>query len=224
MKQIFLMQIKSIFSNRSHVIYILSFSILLSVISSLRWSDVNTITIICIPIFCIIQLTPGLFVVEKENRTLESLMALPVTVKEIFVGKIFSCFILAAVLYLLSNTMTILISSVIFDKNIIGYFNVVVFLAFSIMPLVMFLNLSMKATLLSLKSSDSKACAMDITFIAFVYAIPCMIVMACVNQSHLVWIIIASIYIIIEVVQFLVILRAFSIYGNKSLFSNLLKS
>lgn len=222
MKKIMRMQFKIFFSNTSQVIYIIIASLFLSCVFFFMSRNYLQFLIIAVPLLCITQIAPGLFVIEKENRILESILTLPLTLKQIFFGKALYCFTAIVVIYYASCMIAAILNFTLSGINVFQTFNLKVMFASIIFPLPMFYNQAVKSALVSLKSKDSKACAMDITLVSFLYALPCFIEITCSQQEWKVWIIVAVIYLIIEAITAYILYKNIEGYKKKSSISNLL--
>lgn len=217
------MQLRLFFSHSSQVIYMLLVCFAVSLGFSITSENPGYMISISIPIISAVQISPKLFVSEKENRTFETLLTLPLTWKEIFKGKTLFCFIIIVFMLYFSNVITALSAVFFRHTNLWEIFNIWNFMAYYLLPIIMIYNLSLKLTLLSLKSNDSKACAIDSLLVAFLYAIPCFIEIVCVDQGRGVWIGASVLYLIIEAVIWFVLYRKWLAYGDKKALSNLYK-
>ena len=181
------------------------------------------ILIIGIPLLCVTQIAPGLFVIDKENHIFESIMTLPLAFKQIFFGKAFFCFMSTTAVYSISVLVANILEAVVINGDVTMHLGFKEMLGGVILPMPMFYNQGMMAAHVSLNSKDSKACAMDIVFVSFLYSIPCLIQISCITQPWFVWGGVLIIYLVIEVLITFIQCKKLEKFKNKSSLSNFLK-
>jgi len=226
-------QFKEMFASKSSVV-LLVIIIAVCGIGAPIFSQMNFI-MYCplLALMFIAQNSPSLFVDEKDNRTLETLVTLPVEIKKILYAKVFYAFLTPLFLFLISFALGLAVSfavnhAVVFTwRQIIEY--VVMF------PLT-FLVFAYQSAYLSLKSNDSGACALTLTFVSILYNIPAMVVLVFVlepiSTTWNLWGLSLAVnlqsvtcaYIVILVAAFVVLHLMLRKYFNKTAIFTLLRS
>lgn len=223
MNRVLKMQFQMLFSNSSQVVYLLLMSIAGTCAFFIMGGNTRLILSIFILIITAAQITPKLFITEKENQTFETLLTLPLSFEQIERGKSFFCFFIFGGLLYVTYTLSFFmdfffrhvpLSNILSLRNLTGIY---------LFPLLNIWNLSIRLSLLSLQSKDSKACAMDATLLSFLYGIPCLIVISCMDVPLSAFFIISMLYVIIEGVIGFALQRRRNIYKNKYTLSNFYK-
>jgi len=167
-------QLKELASGKSNLVLIGIIIAICGIVSPIFSPIYFTIFSPLLALMFLAQISPGLFVDEKDNHTLETLVTLPISIKKIIYGKVLYGFLLTLFLFLCSFGLGFVVSmiahhSVIFTwKQVIGYILMIPFT---------FWAFAYQATYMSLKSNDSGACALTLSFVSVIYNIPAIVIL-----------------------------------------------
>ncbi|MDK2968161.1 MAG: hypothetical protein PWP53_3773 [Lacrimispora sp.] len=223
MNKVLKMQFQLLFSNSSQVVYLLLMSVAGTFVFFIMGGNTRLMLSIFILVITAAQITPKLFITEKENQTFETLLTLPLSFEHIERGKSFFCFLIFGSLLYITYTLSFSLDFFLRHVPLSDIFSLRNMTGIYLFPLLTIRNLSIRLSLLSLQSNDSKACAMDATLLSFLYGIPCMVAISCIEVPLNAFIIISMLYFIIEGVIGFSLQRRRKTYKNKYMLSNLYK-
>lgn len=188
-------QMKEFWSNKATVIFVFLFIIIGGVIMPVFNNNYMSTSLATFSFLLIVQIAPGLFTEEKENRTLETLLTTPLDMKSIYMGKVLFCTTLIC---------SVLISSAILG-NVIGLmingksnFNLFETLITYLLIIIGISNASKQSVYYSLKSNDNRGCSLKVMGAMFIYIILADIICMPMNLSFNNRMILKLIYFIIH--------------------------
>ena len=162
-------QYKLLFAEKTTLIYMGCIYILCVTVVPLYWQERFFSLVGILSLNFIVQIGPRLFVGEKENDTLETLISTPYEVETIFMGKTLFCFSVLCIMFYLSVGGTAFLS-LFCGLNIFEGTWKEILLIIALIPLAFFIA-SYHAASISLKTDDSKVCAVKLIGIMILYAV-----------------------------------------------------
>ena len=219
MIDIIIFQYKLLFAEKATLIYMGVIYILCVAIVPLYWPERFLSLVSILSLNFIVQIGPRLFVGEKENDTLETLISTPYRVEKIFTGKTLFCFSILSIMFYLSVGSTALLSLFCGLKIFEGTWKQIL-LAITLIPLAFF-TASYHAAYTSLKADDSKVCAVKLIGIMILYAVLVNCILTILTtQSLIISVAVILFYIIIIIgVLFILYNRSRKILKKSIVFS-----
>lgn len=208
-------------SNKATMWYIIFYCLFCSIVVPIIFKDNYFTIIITLNFSFVVQIGPRLFVEEKENTTLETILSSPISMKKIFMGKVWFCFSLILAMLYSCFVITNIISLCVGSNNFMEFQVKEVLIFFFLIP-VSVLTLSYHATYLSLKSSDSRACALVMIFVTVLYSILPISIFSCVEFEAIVLVIMIAFYLIMNLFIYIILSKRAKEYFNKSIVLTLL--
>ncbi len=181
MKSIFLRQIKEYKVDKASFLILFVIIALCMCMLFIGNMDVPVVALLSVVLY-LSQISGKIFAVERTDRTIETLISLPLKFKDIFVGK--ALFLLAVsflpvLIIYLSGTMRTIISGQSNTEYFQIMFQEMILLLFSI------INIAFLSTLISLKSYSIIDCGMKSPFILSILIIPFNILNVLYADSNL---------------------------------------
>ncbi|MCL2342612.1 MAG: ABC-2 transporter permease [Firmicutes bacterium] len=226
-------QLKEFTAAKSNLILFGAMIVICGVIAPLFSAMYFTMFGVMFSLVFIAQISPELFVDEKGNHTLETLVTLPVNIRKIIYGKVLACFLISLGLFLCATGLGMLVSYIAHKTTVFTWQQALEYIL--LMP-VTFLLFSYQATYFSLKSNDSSSCALVLTFVAILYSLPAIVVLIFileqVDSMVKIWFLslrlnvfsIACIYLALAVIVYAVLRGLFGRYYDKTKIFSLLRN
>ena len=215
MRYIFELELKKMISNKASSLYIFGYCLVCGIFIpyffTREFDSMSTILILS----AIAQISPGVFAKEREDRTFETMLSLPVSMKKIFMSKtIFSFTIIACMLhisYILNYGMSFFLDSSSFKhfdlRNVLVYFPMLVILIF---------NMAYQATYTSFISRDSKATAIKTTYTSMPYYLMAAFIIEVSKRSDRFFSLYILIFLLINLIIFIILTLRTKKYFKKS--------
>ena len=162
-------QLKELASRKSDLVFMGAIIIACGIVVPLFSNVTFAIMSVFLTMSFIAQMAPGIFVEEKDSRSLETLVTLPVGMRQIVYGKVLACFLVSVLLFWLSFGLGLLVS---FAKYKAVPFTLEQALGFAALVPLAFWAFSWQCTYTSLKAKDTGVCALTLTFVSILYAVP----------------------------------------------------
>ena len=162
-------QLKELVASKSNLIFLGIILVACGIVAPLFSDAVYAVLSIMFTLSFIAQMAPAIFVEEKDSRSLETLVTLPVNMKQIIYGKVMGSFLTSILLFWTSLGLGFLVSYIRYGKTIFTWEQILLLLI--LIPLT-FWAFSWQCTYTSLKSKDTGVCALTLTFVSILYAIP----------------------------------------------------
>lgn len=217
-------QFKEFFKNKANGIFIIILLIICGIfipVFYIKGFYSIVLTLVCA---FVSQIAPALFAGEKENRTLETLITLPIKIKNIYLGKVIFCFIVCIALMYISFFLGGLISVIsgIGIDFVYSFLYIIIYLIF--IPISIW-NLSYHSVYLSLKANDVRVCALELTFAGIAYAIlPIAVLTLASDAEEYPMEIILLLYLLIELGIFIILRKSVKKYLKKPVILGLLRN
>lgn len=211
---------KEFFKSKGNIAFALVVVILSGVVFPLT-SNGSLIAIPVLTLSFVGQMVSEIFVGEKDNQTLETLISLPIKMKTIFLSKVMYSFVLCYVLNCVSFLIAFITTAIV--KGEIKSFNLpFIFGLFLLVPLC-FYTFCFFASYLSLKSHEGASCALILMFVGVFFSIPAAVLLA-VLQSNVYILATCGIYILINGIILFVLNLIIKKYYDKTMIFELLKN
>lgn len=204
MRYIVGLELKKLISNRASAVYIIGYcfmcGIFIPYFTNSEFNALNTILIFS----AITQISPAVFAKEREDRTFETLVSLPVSMRKIFLSKaIYCCIIIVTMLYI-SYVLNYAMGFFTYNLSI-NHFEIRNIVVYLIMLPILIFNISYHATYVSFKSNDSKASAIKTIYIGVPYYFISTILIEASKKPDKVFIFTIVSYILINIVIFIML-------------------
>lgn len=207
---------KELLFNKVTLWYIIIYCLFCSIVVPIVFKDMFVAIIIALNFAFVVQIGPNLFVKEKENATLETIISAPVSMKKIFMGKVCYCFTVVLAMLYISYIGAILVNLVIKNNDFMGLQLKQVVIYFLFIPLSLIVE-SFHATFLSLKSNDSRACALKLIFVTALYSILPISIFSSFKLDPIIVPIMITINLLLNLIIFSILWKRVKIYFNKSI-------
>jgi ABC-type transport system involved in cytochrome c biogenesis permease component len=192
------LQFKQWKANKASVMFLFFYCACIGLVLPAFGKDNVIVSIIALSLCFIVQITPGLFVVEKENHSLETLLSSPMPMKKIYRGKALYSFCMITVVLYTSVILSWIMKLFRTGGLQVGVQEAVVI--FLCIPASIY-NLCDHAVYLSLKSNDSRACALSSIALSIVYMIMPVAIYTCISFPMRQWFVILAFYMVLNLVN-----------------------
>lgn len=215
MGQIIRLEFKKLISNKASAVYIIGYCFICGIFIPYFFNQEFNALIIILIFSVITQISPGVFANEREDKTFETLISMPISMNEIFLSKATYCFItivtMLYITYLLNYGMSFIVSN-----PFIKHFKIENMIIYFLMLPISIFNLSYHATYISFRSNDSKACAIKTIYISVPYYVISIALIEVARIAKKGFIVAIISYILINIVIFLILNFKVKKYFDKS--------
>jgi len=162
-------QLRELAASRSDLIFMGVIIVACGIVAPLFSNVAFAILSVSFTMVFLAQMAPSIFVEEKDSHSLETLVTLPLGMRQIVYGKVLACFLVSLLLFWLSFGLGLLVSFLRYGATIFTWEQALAFLA--LVPLA-FWAFSWQCTYTSLKSKDTGVCALTLSLAALFYIVP----------------------------------------------------
>ncbi len=190
-------QLKEMFIDKAMVFFLIVSILIGGIAAPVIKKDYFMVTVATISFLLIVQLAPSLFTEEKENKTLETLLSTPISMRSIYRGKTLFCFLTCG--YVLCLSMIIGVS-ILYIKYYEFVYSLLELLMICALLLLGVYNASKQAVYYSLLSDDSRSCSLKVIVTTLLYIVLADVIAVPINIDFTNRMILRGIYLVIQLI------------------------
>ncbi len=216
MFRLFKFNYKEMISNKVTLGYVILYCLVCGIIVPIIFKENFFPTLITLNFALAVQIGPTLFVREKENATLETILTTPISMKTIFYSKVWFCYSYMSAVFL-SSCIGVGVVYLFRGVYILTKLNLIHFILSGCVILMVLFVLAYHVTYTSLIADDGRACAIKLIFITVIYSILPISFFSCLELDKNVLTILFCFILVVCLVAFLGLTRCAKTYFSKSI-------